>query len=340
MSEPKTTATAPRKWRPSLALVTAGMIGLVLAVAVGGFAIVRFNIDRPLGAELATALVVALFAASVVGVVFVRAISRPLLELVRRAEAIARGDSGAIGPLPHHGTRELARLSDSFMNMARTLSDRSTYLRTYSRHVSHELKTPLTAIRGAAELIQDNDDMTPEQRRRFAGNIIADVARMTLLVERLSEQARAETPPAPAAARVSDVFNPLCEEYPQLAIELSGESDTVVAMSADDLSVVLNHLAANAAAHGAKSLRLVAARHDSFCGIHVQDDGAGITPGNRERVFDPFFTTRRESGGTGMGLSIVRSMLEAHRGAIDVCDSERGACFELRIPLAPLHEKS
>jgi signal transduction histidine kinase len=60
----------------------------------------------------------------------------------------------------------------------------------------------------------------------------------------------------------------------------------------------------------------------------------GISPGNRDRVFEPFFTTRREAGGTGMGLQIVRSMLAAHGGTIKLLPSEAGATFELRVPLA------
>ena len=70
------------------------------------------------------------------------------------------------------------------------------------------------------------------------------------------------------------------------------------------------------------------------CGSRIADDGAGISPGNRDRVFEPFFTTRREAGGTGMGLQIVRSMLAAHGGTIRLLPSESGAAFEIRVPLA------
>jgi signal transduction histidine kinase len=68
--------------------------------------------------------------------------------------------------------------------------------------------------------------------------------------------------------------------------------------------------------------------------VRVADNGEGISSGNRDRVFEPFFTTRRESGGTGMGLQIVRSMLQAHGGTIELLPSTSGAAFELRIPLA------
>jgi signal transduction histidine kinase len=68
--------------------------------------------------------------------------------------------------------------------------------------------------------------------------------------------------------------------------------------------------------------------------VTVNDNGEGISPNNRARIFDSFSTTRREHGGTGMGLAIVRAMLEAHGGTIRLIDSEAGATFELTIPIA------
>jgi len=326
--------TAPRKWRPSLVMVTAGMIGVVLAVAVAGFAVVRFNVRAPPGMELATAIALALLAAVVVGFVFVRAISRPLSELAERAKQISAGDVSGIGPLSHYGTRELAALSESFMTMAQSLSNRSTYLRTYSRHVSHEFKTPLTAIGGAAELLLDNETMSPEQRRRFLENILADIARMTDLLEKLNQQAQAETAAPAGAARLADVTSTLQDQFPGLDIAISEGRQHSLAIGPESLLLVLQHLAANAEQHGARRLRVALETDADAARIIVEDDGAGISPGNRERVFDPFFTTRRSDGGTGMGLAIVRSMLEAHHGAIRLLDSESGARFELRLPLA------
>jgi signal transduction histidine kinase len=325
---------APRKWRPSLVMVTAGMIGVVLAVAVAGFAIVRFNVEATPSVELATAFALALLAAIVVGFVFVRAISRPLSELAERAKQISAGDVSGIGPLSHYGTRELAALSESFMTMAQNLSNRSTYLRTYSRHVSHEFKTPLTAIRGAAELLLDNETMPPEQRRRFLENVLADIERMTALLEKLNQQAQAETAASAGVARVADVASTLRDQFPSLDIVICDVLTHDLAIGVDSLLLVLQHLAANAEQHGARALRVAVSAEGDVARLIVEDDGAGISPGNRERVFDPFFTTRRGEGGTGMGLAIVRSMLEAHRGSIQLSDSQTGAKFELRLPLA------
>jgi signal transduction histidine kinase len=80
-----------------------------------------------------------------------------------------------------------------FLDMARKLQDRSDTIRTFATHVSHELKSPLTSIQGAAELLRDgSEDMTPAQRQKFHANIVADTERLNRLVRRLIELARAE----------------------------------------------------------------------------------------------------------------------------------------------------
>ncbi|WP_370675606.1 ATP-binding protein [Pleomorphomonas sp. PLEO] len=67
--------------------------------------------------------------------------------------------------------------------------------------------------------------------------------------------------------------------------------------------------------------------------IVCADDGPGISPANRTHIFDPFFTTHRAAGGTGMGLSIARAMVETHRGSLDLVDSVRGAAFLIDLPV-------
>ena len=76
--------------------------------------------------------------------------------------------------------------------------------------------------------------------------------------------------------------------------------------------------------HGSSTLDLAAARQGNWLKVTVSDDGEGVSPNNQTQIFDSFFTTRRDSGGTGMGLAIVRAMLDAHGGAIRLIESERG----------------
>ena len=108
------------------------------------------------GKVLAAALSI-LAVTLVIAYVAVRTISRPMHALIERTQRIASGDASAIAPLERHGTREMAELSAAFIDMARKLQARSETIRTFASHVSHELKSPMTAIHGAAELLRDTD---------------------------------------------------------------------------------------------------------------------------------------------------------------------------------------
>jgi two-component system, OmpR family, sensor histidine kinase CreC len=277
--------------------------------------------------------VLMLLAAGLIGVLFVRAIARPVQMLVRRVEAIGQGDRTAIGPLPQHGTREIADLTLSFMNMAKRLFDRTDYLGAFATHVSHELKTPLASIKGAAELMLDGEGvMTAEERQRFLRNVLADSERMSALLGRLRELARAENPELGGSASLSEIVARLKPDHPGLDIAL--EADATLSMSVDNALIVFGHLADNARHHGAKALTIAAEEEPDALRVRVADDGAGVSPANRDQVFEPFFTTRREQGGTGMGLGIVRALMRAHGGEIELADSAAGATFVLSFPRA------
>jgi signal transduction histidine kinase len=105
-------------------------------------------------------------------------------------------------------------------------------------------------------------------------------------------------------------------------------------MSIEKALIVLSHLADNAARHNAKTLRLEAARDDAVIRMSVSNDGDPISPANRKRIFDAFFTTRREQGGTGMGLAIVKAIMTSHGGTIRLLTGGDGAAFELEFPAA------
>lgn len=295
------------------------------------------NIVRNLYSErerltLAAALIAA--AAAFIGFIFVRTITRPVSALARRAEAITLGDRAAIGPLPHHGTHELAALTQSFMTMAKRLSERSDYLSTFAAHVTHELKTPLTSIRGAAELMLDaGEKMSAETRQRFLDNVLSDAARMTALLDSLRELARADNPVLGGVTTLRAVADALKARFENLHISVNG--DDALPMSLDNALIVFGHLADNAAKHGAARFDLAIVGDGARdVDVRVRDDGAGVSPANRAHIFDPFFTTRRDQGGTGMGLGIVRALMRAHGGDILLEDSAAGACFLVRF-LAP-----
>jgi len=274
-----------------------------------------------------------------IGFLFHRTITEPMRELVERTDLVGKGDRDALRPLRRHGTSEFARLSQSFLEMARRLNTRSSFISTFATHVSHELKSPLTSIQGAAELLRDDLDaptpaMTDQDQRKFLDNIVADADRLAKISGRLRDFARAENPIAVGAAKLSAAIADLRTAFSPLEFRLSGDLDAPMRISAENATIIFSNLADNAVRHGGSTLDVSAMRQGNSLLVMVSDNGEGVSPNNRTQIFDSFFTTRRDSGGTGMGLAIVRAMLDAHGGAIRLLDSAQGTAFELTIPIA------
>lgn len=271
-----------------------------------------------------------------VGLVVARTITRPMRELIERAGRIGRGDREAFRPLAHYGTRDFAELSQHFFAMAEQLARRSDYIASFSAHLTHELKSPLTSIKGAAELMLDSFQspggaLTPAEQEKFLSNILGDAERLDRMAQRLRELARAEAVPRHAQAGLDDVVGQLRAAFPAAVIETEGCGDQAIAMSAETALIVLTHLVDNALRHHAQRITLVARAEADSIVLGVENDGDPVSPHNRERIFDAFFTTRRDAGGTGMGLAIVRAIMTSHGGTIALMASERGAGFELRF---------
>jgi signal transduction histidine kinase len=158
---------------------------------------------------------------------------------------------------------------------------------------------------------------------------------LTKISTRLRDLARAESPIAVGAAKLSDTIAGLRSAFPSLDIRASGDLDTPMRMSEENASIILSNLADNAMRHGSSALDLSAMQQEHRLQVKIIDNGEGVSPNNRAQIFDSFFTTRRESGGTGMGLAIVRAMLDAHGGSIRLLDAcGKGTAFELTVPIA------
>ncbi len=321
---------APRvrqKWRPTLAMIVFAVLLTVLALPAAMVIAFRAldNTGSAFGPVEIGALGVALVITVGIAIVFSRTITGPIDALIQRTRAIGKGGRAAIVAPEQQGTRELATLSQSFLDLAERLVDRTEYVSSFAAHVSHELKSPVTSIRGSAELLRDAE-MTHEERTRFLDHIIADSDRLTALLDSLRDLARAEIGSQPGTST-------LAQSVSGEGVLLSGDIDVPIALGVDAARAIFDQLVRNAWEHGATNVRIVGERADADLRIVVADDGSGVSAGNRERIFEPFFTTRRESGGTGMGLQIVRSMLAAHGGTIELLPSEKGAAFALRVPL-------
>lgn len=264
-------------------------------------------------------------------------IGRPLIALRANAQRLALGD-WTPKALPPTRIEEIASLNDSFERMSATLQSRSEYIRSFAMHLAHEFKTPLTAIQGAIELMHDHaNDMAPEQRERFMDNITKDTDRMKALVTRLLELARADMLQAGReTADIAQVAQDLQRKYAQKITVDYADKHAVAAIAGDILETALSNLIDNSLQHGAKHIRLAVSLHQEALELDIIDDGEGITEGNIAKVFTPFFTTKREKGGTGLGLVITRSLLKAHGGDIENIPAKSGAHFRIILRTAPV----
>ena len=233
---------------------------------------------------------------------------------------------------------EIRTLYEDFGVMAKAIERRSRYLRDFAAAVSHEFKTPLAGINGAVELLQDHEDMSPAERRRFLDNIAGDGRRLSALVTRLMDLARADMA-RPEAGLSVDIRPPLLKAVdaasPDLAVELDlPDALPPVAAPEATLEVVVATMLENSRQAGASSVRIAGRVAGETVVLSIRDDGPGIAPADRQRIFEPFFTTRRSEGGAGLGLSIARALLAANQATLDLAPSGDGAVFEIGLPLA------
>ena len=129
---------------------------------------------------------------------------------------------------------------------------------------------------------------------------------------------------------LNDIYTQITQNFPRLTIKVEND-DLQLPAEANTLTIILTHLLENAQQHGAKNVVLTAQHTGEGKSLRIADDGLGISAGNVDKILQPFFTTRRDSGGTGMGLNIVKATVEAIGGELAVVASSNGACFEVKF---------
>ena len=267
-------------------------------------------------------------------------ISRPIRELLQQTERVRTGEQRIVQPIRHPVTYEVAQLSESFAGMSQALAERSDYIRRFAAHVSHEFKTPLTAMQGALELLQDHfESMPPEQRNKFMDNLLNDTQRLKQLVNRLLELARADAlEPSKQSSSLAELFKRLLNRYQErgLVIVLPDSlTSQALAIAPEALDAVLCNLLDNSLQHGANQVQVHTQLLAKSLKLSLQDNGDGVSAANRDKIFTPFFTTKRNQGGTGLGLEIVVSLLRAYGGQIYLGDAPAGAEFVIELMLEP-----
>lgn len=219
--------------------------------------------------------------------------------------------------------------------------------REFVGNVSHELRTPLSIIKGYAETLSSMPTDTATTQK-FAGIVERHADRLTALVEDLltisgleSGQMAMNVLPVDAHKLVARVMDELEEKAAKRGVELSNRIDPGFTVRADSgrLQQVLFNLVDNAIKYGREDgvVSVGAGRFDGEQELSVSDDGQGIPPEARDRVFERFYRVdkarSRDQGGTGLGLSIVKHIMQAHGGRVWVDSSDtNGARFCLRLP--------
>ena len=290
----------------------------------------------------ALALAAALLASYLVG-------ARVSLPLRRMAAIAARVDAGELEPRLHEAGGpgdEVAVLADAFNHMLDRLSAAFAGQRAFVADASHELRTPLTVIRGQLEVLGAQPHPPIEEIRRVERLVGAEVSRITRLVDDLLLLAKSEETQF-LHLQAIDLRSYIVDLWDGMSLtadrhfELSAIPDGVLQADPDRLAQALRNLLRNAIEHttpGEGLVRLAVEREGAdHLRFSIEDDGPGIAPDQRERIFDRFHRTDsardRASGGTGLGLAIVRAIAQAHRGSVSAGDRARGgAQIELELP--------
>jgi two-component system sensor histidine kinase GlrK len=283
-----------------------------------------------------------------VGILFAVLIARPIRQVdlaIRRM-----GTADFTHPIEVNGPEDLRYLGQRLEWLRSRLSDLEEQQNRFLRHVSHELKTPLTAVREGAELLRDNvgGKLSSEQRE-----IVRIVRQNTLSLQKLIEdlltyhQTRAMESQAAGPVVMQDVVQRVLNEHKLAALArmVTFDQQLVPAQivgDAEKVRTIVDNLVSNAIKYSPRSAPIVVslrAEH-GFAVLDVVDRGPGIDPGERERIFESFYQGRPPVDGrvkgSGLGLAIAREYALAHGGRIEVVEpgpNEQGAHFRLSLPL-------
>jgi two-component system OmpR family sensor kinase len=292
---------------------------------------------------------IVLAAVALISIWLARRLTRPIHVIERAAAQLATGDLSARADVPPATDGELAALAHALNDMASQLEQARGSEHAFLLSISHDLRTPLTSIRGYAEALADGtlDDADPDDRKRAATIIGAEGRRLERLVRDLLELAQLDarqfslTPHACDATEVvrdaAEAFRPQAQE---LGIELRVVSGGVLAVELDPerLAQIAANLVENALKYARSKVEVYAAvQSDGQIAIVVVDDGPGIPAEQMDRVFERLYTVRETPGravGTGLGLAIVRELAALMGGSARVEAAPGGGTrFVVSLPV-------
>ncbi|HEX5588035.1 MAG TPA: HAMP domain-containing sensor histidine kinase [Acidimicrobiia bacterium] len=303
---------------------------------------------RPFGAAggaVLGAAILALVIAAAVAAYLARRLTRPIAAMESTARSIAGGDLSARVDEEHVRDDELGSLAHAINGMAQELEESQGHERAFLLSVSHDLRTPLTSIRGYAEAIADGTVESDDARVRAAEVITSESKRLERLVADLLDLARLDThqfslrpQPIDARAVVAEAVDAFRPSAAELGISLVTDDGPVVSAEGDPqrLAQVVANLVENALKFAAAEVRVAVQPNATGFEVLVDDDGPGIAPADLPHVFERLYTSRTVPGrtvGTGIGLAIVRELAVAMGGTarVETVDAT-GTRFVVTLP--------
>lgn len=290
------------------------------------------------------ATVIAILLASAFGFLFARNLVKPIKRLTNTAEEIARGNYEARANLK--GEDELAQFGRTFDAMAEAIERDRKLERRLTTDVAHELRTPLMAIQATVEAMVDG--VLPVDEERLM-TVDSEVMRLSRLVDSLLKLSRLENRSNPNKKEIVDVGEVVAgiiathEAYVResgLTLTYRADDDVIIMGDPDLIRQATANLISNAVRYTDEggSIYVRVKRGESMAQISVRDTGIGLTPEEARMVFQRFWRADsgrdRESGGLGVGLTVVKEIVERHDGWVQVEGRKgEGACFTIHIPL-------
>jgi signal transduction histidine kinase len=284
--------------------------------------------------QLLIGSVLAFIATVIITLPLVRGVLTPLRRMAAASRAITSGDLGRRVSVPEGGDA-LADLAIAFNDMVGKLDGALATQRRFIADASHELRTPLTALGNGVEMLQMGvDRRDPEARAKLLRLMSGEIARMGRLVDDLLTLSALDRDPLRAIAHTPVDLTALIAQVvdetrllaPDLRVELALEGSQPLSIRGDSdrIRQALLNLCANARAHTPQggSITIALAQGDDEAVVNVTDTGSGIPAEALDRVWDRFFrvdpSRERRGGGVGLGLAIVRAIVEAHGGTVAI----------------------
>jgi two-component system, OmpR family, sensor histidine kinase BaeS len=340
------------------ALVSAGVGLTILAV---GVTVVGAEVFRSLMAEVGVsadhaqsmydqsvttvvlaAVAVAAIASVALAIFLARMLSRPIAEVGAAARRIAEGDYAA--RVPRDGPEELASLADSFNQMAASLERQEAMRRDFIANAAHELRTPLTNLQGYLEALRDGVIVADRATYDSLWDEAERLVRLSHSLDALAEGDAATSPPVleeidlSAAIRTAlDLAEPTMARA-GLRVELELPGHLPARANPDQLAQILANLLSNAARYTPAGGRVTvrAERHAADILVSITNTGDGIPAADLDRVFERFYRVEksrdRARGGAGIGLAIVKQLVEAAGGKVGVESGEGRTRFWFSLP--------